>query len=78
MATKTLFFYVTGRGQFPFDMLRHDACWPADPESASYMHADPTSPERTHRLFTHNREYQLTPDRWRSFGWTMSMTRPRD
>jgi len=30
-------YYVTGSGQFPFDMLRFDLCWPATGDDAALM-----------------------------------------
>lgn len=59
-------FYVIGRGEFPFDMLRYDRCWPAET-----IDADKISPivsvHRTVCLETN--EKQITVKRWESFGW---------
>ena len=31
------YFTVSGRGQFPIDMLRHDACWPNTSQDATVI-----------------------------------------
>jgi hypothetical protein len=60
-------FTVEGSGEFPFDMLRFDACFPAsmsdseelertDARSIELETLSPTSP---------------TPERWRAFRWTV-------
>lgn len=65
---------VTGRGQFPYDMLRYDACWPRMGEDA---YAIPR-PERKEGVREDHREIQLlsyklpTVARWASFGWSCS------
>ena len=59
-------FYVRGRGQFPFDMLRYDACWPLTPEDAAML-SDGWS-WRTVRLVAPYGTF--TPGRWASFGWS--------
>jgi hypothetical protein len=56
-------FYVEGRGEFPFDMLRHDRAWPATTYDANSLAG------------TDNRiiclHSNISPDtrRWKSFGW---------
>lgn len=56
-------FIVEGSDTFPVDMLRYDACWPADMESASYMLA---RGRRKIRLASH---VAPTPERWATFMW---------
>lgn len=70
-------FTVTGRGSFPYDMLRYDACWPANTESANMMdevHATPGERRavKTLRLRSHN---VPTPERWASFMWKVAEVR---
>lgn len=78
-------FKVTGMGQFPYDMLRYDHCWPATEshDSAGLMtptmdRADEYFALRTVTLRRHTQgkgtNYHDTPqcDRWRSFGWVVS------
>lgn len=62
---------VEGAGEFPWDMLRYDSCWPADERESPKL--------QTHR--TEKRSVELTrmtrntrgPNerRWKSFGWTV-------
>lgn len=37
MSITSVLFKVTGKGEFPADMLRHDKCWPADTSSARML-----------------------------------------
>ena len=67
-AQNAIEFTVTGRGMFPFDMLRYDLCWPASGGDAALLtYNDP------HGL----RHIELkglkvpTPGRWASFGWNV-------
>lgn len=68
-------FTVQGRYPFPMDMLRYDSCWPADTLSANAIGLsgslrsidDDKEPKIT--LLTWSTG--ITPDRWRSFGWTV-------
>jgi hypothetical protein len=56
-------FTVVGSGQFPFDMLRYDHCWPTWGDQSG--------------LLTHTEQRRITlsgltgptPARWASFGW---------
>lgn len=63
-------FTVEGRGQFPFDMLRYDGCFPArEAESVKLEHFE--RGERTVDLIhrCEDRHWMPMDDRWRSFGW---------
>ena len=84
MTHKMLTFRVIGRGEFPFDMLRYDACWPADSESASRLATPPCyTGEDVYAKFRHDRRvitlrtyqehkwWEPTKGRWSSFGWTV-------
>jgi hypothetical protein len=68
-------FTVEGQGDFPFDMLRYDRCFPTDPESAANLQTPgPKSPQQrkcTLRIITDNKALRPTRDRWTSFGWTV-------
>ena len=77
-----LFGYtVSGVGDFPLDMLRHDGAYPADKESVAaimaglaWAAARKRSRETlTVRLVSH---CVPTPERWRTYGWTVSESRP--
>ena len=68
----TALIEVTGKGDFPLDMLRHDCAWPADTISALNI-----APEKDRDYYKVPRTIVLacakrrffTPDRWASFGW---------
>jgi hypothetical protein len=61
-----MIFYVRGRGDFPFDMLRYDCCYPASTDDA--LKLGETFIWRTICLAaTHG---TFTPARWASFGWS--------
>ncbi len=71
-------FTVVGRGQFPFDMLRHDMAYPADTTSAMNMgHTGATyderkAPREVTLVVKTERSYWLpTFARWASFGWVV-------
>lgn len=64
-------FSVTGDGQFPFDMLRYDSCWPAHPQDVSLM----SSRSGTLRRVTLVGLHAPTDGRWASFGWPVNPTR---
>ncbi len=59
-------YTVTGRGMFPFDMLRYDQCWPSDSESAARM--DISRDLRSIQLSSYS---QPTIGRWTSFLWSV-------
>ncbi len=62
-------FTVSGRGEFPLDMLRYDCCWPRTSEDSALMGA---SGERHVVLnrYTEGRHGPVaTEGRWRSFCW---------
>lgn len=69
---KTTVFTVTGRGEFPFDMLRYDRCFPHGPQDVETMLEGNTGP-RTVTL--ESAAYAPTPDRWASFGWSYQFKR---
>lgn len=58
-------FTVEGRGQFPFDMLRHSLAWPTSSDDANAMGAEGW------RRVTLTGAYlrHIRPERWASFGW---------
>jgi hypothetical protein len=65
-------FTVEGGGQFPFDMLRYDGCYPATQEDVTAMVLRRPSERRQVLLETHHPRAGangLTDERWRSFGW---------
>lgn len=68
-------FTVEGSGQFAFDMLRYDGCFPAtEIETVEMMNR---RARRKVQLITHHPEEGrdgLTDARWRSFGWRIVET----
>lgn len=68
MRRNTHCFTVEGSGEFPFDMLRYDSCWPYEGQDAGNM----ANHER------HRRRIALQTDglgptakRWESFNWSV-------
>jgi hypothetical protein len=83
MACKLYEFTVEGRGFFPIDMLRYDACWPMTQEDVCRMTLDGTTrgmmpadrPAVKVRMASHR---EPTAARWASFGWkVVAQERPR-
>ena len=79
-------FAVEGKGEFPFDMLRYDVCFPATQNDVSmlnkqYEYPDREGPNQGDCKRQINRTVRLTRlsgntngptvDRWKSFGWTV-------
>ena len=65
-------FKVQGRGSFPLDMLRYDACWPVDGDSAvSLGHIGPGLDEVRDVCLRSCRKGVPTAGRWISFGWSV-------
>lgn len=62
---KLVIFTVRGSGQFPWDMLRYDSCWPAEETQTHHM-LDSRGGAR-HVIMVGLRE--PTEGRWESFGW---------
>lgn len=77
-------FKVTGKGEFPVDMLRYDCCFPSDEESSLRIVVDRSLNdyylERTISLKIYsNRKLDetITYRRWESFGWKVHSTERR-
>lgn len=74
-------YTVQGRGAFPIDMLRYDACYPATEQDAGLIedllrhpHIDRNPHEvtiETHRT-PRTHAVIVTWGRWESFGWTVT------
>lgn len=66
-------YYVTGGGQFPYDMLRFDHCWPASGADADKLfNWDSIRYQRSIMM----RSYRPpTVDRWSSFIWSVGTKR---
>jgi len=61
-------FRVSGRGEFPVDMLRRDECYPYRTEDAMIILGGATAPKRV-GVFVSPRPPLI--DRWDSFGWNV-------
>jgi hypothetical protein len=60
-------YWVSGRGVFPFDMLRYDDCYPADTISAGKLgHTDK-------RSICIQSDMPPTVGRWASFLWSVGI-----
>lgn len=84
--TSAVQFTVTGTGQFPLDMLRYDACYPAGPDDVFKIGIDRFSdpdidadgrPVARSVTLTHvcppgGSHWEPTDARWRSFGWEIT------
>lgn len=66
-ALRTHPFEVSGAGQFPFDMLRYDSCWPRRQTDV----LDMTSARAGQRTVSLLGLSAPTVARWESFGWTV-------
>lgn len=64
-------YYVTGRGQFAWDMLRYDACWPADSAAAAMLADSITDGGRGMRSIKMRSYRPPTIERWTSFLWSV-------
>ena len=61
---------VEGTGEFPFDMLRYDACHPASERDSGEMgRTEYDSPRSIRLIMTTGADRDPTTDRWASFGW---------
>lgn len=65
---KVYTYTVEGIGNFPHDMLRYDAAWPLDSDSALSLGLNEWIKRRQVNLASTR---QPTPGRWRSFGWIL-------
>lgn len=71
MTIKVVNFEVSGRGRFPFDMLRYDRCWPTKEFEISKL-GGYLAETTTISMAGYS---QPTVDRWKSFGWLVSNIR---
>jgi len=66
-------FTVEGSGEFPFDMLRYDSCWPLserfDSPALSHYGSDGAQHGRRRVVLVTAHDGSPTPARWRSFNW---------
>lgn len=66
-------FTVEGHGEFPFDMLRYDSCWPYQQEDAAQLasrrYERDTNVQR--RRIVLQGIQDPTKARWQSFNWNV-------
>lgn len=63
-------FTVEGAGEFPFDMLRYDACWPySEGRDSTELSSESHFSFRRRVVLQSQQESGPTPGRWQSFGW---------
>jgi len=65
---------VWGNTMFPFDMLRYDGAYPANPDASSLLDAIAQEGGHTPKYIRDTRMRLIctrppTPARWASFGW---------
>lgn len=73
-ATKVYQWYlvVEGAGSFPYDMLRYDACFPAEQIDASLIDGQRYLHKRRVVLVRRGvNENTGNGERWKSFGWNV-------
>lgn len=65
-------FTVTGEGPFPFDMLRHDLCYPKSETDSHRLERTTRREDRgqPHRITLISSKHP-TEERWGSFGWAL-------
>jgi hypothetical protein len=71
-------YWVTGRGHFPLDMLRYDACWPVSTTDALKIVTErpkTVTEARAARSIEMCSYQEPTVDRWSSFGWSVGKQR---
>lgn len=74
-------FKVTGRSNFPLDMLRYDACYPGSQESVAEIQASFDPRERMAReqrgfeVTLRSQISEPTAARWNSFQWRVADVR---
>jgi hypothetical protein len=62
-------FWVTGKGKFPFDMLRFDQCWPVE-------RADDMGEVRYRSIRLMSLSGEPTIYRWHAHGWAVTKEAP--
>jgi hypothetical protein len=67
-AQNAIEFTVEGRGDFPYDMLRYDLCWPASQQDSRFI-ASTGHPNLQPPKICLKGLKAPTPARWESFGW---------
>jgi hypothetical protein len=66
-------FVVNGVGSFPIDMFRFDLCYPKSEEDSATIEKSFRQSERGEHSVRLVSSKAPTLDRWRTFGWKLSM-----
>lgn len=71
---KRVKYIVTGSRDFPFDMLRYDACYPVATDDAMRLEFDAIDEDalQTRSVTLTSLVSSPTVGRWQSFGWQVS------
>jgi hypothetical protein len=73
MKTRTVYFLVIGSGEFPYDMLRHDGCYPATESGSNNLRPGRNGLRHLYLMTTNRpRDWLPTYDRWKSRGWRVA------
>ena len=65
-------FVVSGRGQFPLDMLRYDQCRPANGDDCAKLQSDVREQRQIKMVsWQPRRLWEPTAGRWGSFLWSV-------
>lgn len=70
MKVRFVTFKVKGGGEFPFDMLRKDCCFPRNEKDSYLMAAQGIRTVTLDAHWTDSGKFEPNYDRWESFGWT--------
>lgn len=63
-------FTVEGSGEFPFDMLRYNGCFPLNESDSCKLNMHHSELRQVQLVKLHkDRKPELTPRRWLSFDW---------
>lgn len=69
---KKEFAIAVGNGEFPFDMLRYDHCFPASESDSGEMGRNHYQHDRAVIVAKYRQQPgRWTVDRWQSFGWAL-------
>ena len=63
-------YVVTGRGEFPMDMLRYDCCWPLSSSDVAKLDSGLVHSSREPRSVIMASYTKPTIEHWASFGWS--------
>jgi hypothetical protein len=76
MATYTHTFEVTGVGEFAYDMLRYDMCFPDRETDTSLMTMKHSRTLSVTQVWN-TKNPVISPLRWASFGWNVDVNNIR-